>query len=410
MWYVGDVRLVDGIFACAGSYPSACRSKVLLTHFLAAPPAPSSTPTASPPPATTSPANPAPRPQERARHPARRPARRAHRRQPVPARRGLGRHPRRRPRPPRRPRDPPPRRARPPLRRPRRCHLPGAGRPPRGRRPRPAPLPALPVLRLPHQALLQEPAQGAHLLAAGHPLRRLCRLALLPPGRQGHPLQGAQRLRAAQAPARAGPAGRLAAGAGDAPTAGQRKAMEAQARCVEELQTFRDEVARVAPLWDPDRNDGVSSTCPPLAAGAQPTWQAECRTAWDALCRGDYDWSHLACACGRPASCPSVAPTAAWPSPTGWTRSSGRRRPTARPRPGRWTRPRCRRSSRRGAPPLSNAPWPSCRMRRRPPKAKAPASTATAVRGTKTGEAQAGGTADGVCAGGFNADRCGATP
>ena len=93
--------------------------------------------------------------------------------------------------------------------------------------------------------------------------------------------------------------GRLAAlqfGAGDAPNASQRKAIESQARLVEELQTFRDEVARVAPLWDPDRNDGVILNFAPLwrLVPNPRTWQAECHATWNALCRGDYDWSHLA--------------------------------------------------------------------------------------------------------------------
>jgi len=80
------------------------------------------------------------------------------------------------------------------------------------------------------------------------------------------------------------------------PTASQRKAIEAQEQFVAELQTFRDEIARIAPLWNPDLNDGVIINYALLwrLTPWPRSWQKECKDTWEALKRGDYDWSHLA--------------------------------------------------------------------------------------------------------------------
>ncbi len=88
----------------------------------------------------------------------------------------------------------------------------------------------------------------------------------------------------------------LRAEAGGNPTASQRRAIEAQEGFVEELRTFRDEIARVAPLWHPDLNDGVIINFAPLwRLTPRPRgWQKECRDTWAKLARGDYDWAHLA--------------------------------------------------------------------------------------------------------------------
>ena len=48
--------------------------------------------------------------------------------------------------------------------------------------------------------------------------------------------------------------------AGPNPSGQQRKAIEAQDNFVEELRAFLDEVKRVAPLWNPNLDDGVIST------------------------------------------------------------------------------------------------------------------------------------------------------
>lgn len=84
--------------------------------------------------------------------------------------------------------------------------------------------------------------------------------------------------------------------AGPNPTAGQRKEIAAQETFVEELRTFRDEVARIAPLWNPDLNDGVIINFAPLwrLVPQHRPWQKECTDCWDKLVKGEYDWAHLA--------------------------------------------------------------------------------------------------------------------
>jgi hypothetical protein len=79
-------------------------------------------------------------------------------------------------------------------------------------------------------------------------------------------------------------------------TAGQRKELAAQEALVEELRAFVDELKRVAPLWNPNLDDGVILNFAPLwrlAPQIKP-WQKELKTTWDELAAGEYDWSHLA--------------------------------------------------------------------------------------------------------------------
>jgi len=85
-------------------------------------------------------------------------------------------------------------------------------------------------------------------------------------------------------------------GAGGSPTASQRKESADQETLVEELRAFRDEVARVAPLWNPDLNDGVIINFAPLwrLVPQHRAWQKECKDCWAKLVAGDYDWAHLA--------------------------------------------------------------------------------------------------------------------
>jgi len=84
--------------------------------------------------------------------------------------------------------------------------------------------------------------------------------------------------------------------AGPNPTASQRKKIDAQENFVAELRAFRDEVARVTPLWNPDFNDGVIINFAPLwrLVPQHRAWQKECKKIWDKLVAGDYDWAHLA--------------------------------------------------------------------------------------------------------------------
>ena len=89
---------------------------------------------------------------------------------------------------------------------------------------------------------------------------------------------------------------RLVQEAGPAATSSQRKDIDEQERFVAELHTLRDEVARVAPLWNPNLNDGVLINFAPLwrLVPHNRSWQQECKRTWDKLVKGDYDWAHLA--------------------------------------------------------------------------------------------------------------------
>ncbi|MDM8516746.1 hypothetical protein QUF76_11140 [Desulfobacterales bacterium HSG16] len=78
-------------------------------------------------------------------------------------------------------------------------------------------------------------------------------------------------------------------------TAKQRKEISTQETFVEELQTFKQEVTRIAPLWNPNLNDGVIINFAPLwrLVPQLKPWQKECKKVWDKLVKGDYDWAHL---------------------------------------------------------------------------------------------------------------------
>ena len=82
----------------------------------------------------------------------------------------------------------------------------------------------------------------------------------------------------------------------DGATAAQRKELAAQEAFVDELRAFLDEVKRVAPLWNPDLDDGVIINFAPLwrLVPQHKSWQKELKSTWDALCAGKYDWAHLA--------------------------------------------------------------------------------------------------------------------
>lgn len=90
--------------------------------------------------------------------------------------------------------------------------------------------------------------------------------------------------------------GQLTAEAGPTPSTAQRRALTAQEGFVEELRAFRDELARVAPLWSPNLDDGVVINASFLHRLFQHTrpWAKECEACWEKLKAGEYDWSHLA--------------------------------------------------------------------------------------------------------------------
>lgn len=82
---------------------------------------------------------------------------------------------------------------------------------------------------------------------------------------------------------------------GPNPGATQRKEQASAEAFVAELRWFHDEIARVAPLWRPDPNDGAVLIYGPLwRMAAHRPWQKTVKEDWDALCNGDYDWAHLA--------------------------------------------------------------------------------------------------------------------
>lgn len=84
--------------------------------------------------------------------------------------------------------------------------------------------------------------------------------------------------------------------AGGSPSAPERKEIAAQEVVVEELRAMLDEVKRVAPLWNPNLDDGVALTMAPLwrLVPQYKPWQKELKAKWDELAAGKYDWAHLA--------------------------------------------------------------------------------------------------------------------
>jgi len=84
--------------------------------------------------------------------------------------------------------------------------------------------------------------------------------------------------------------------AGASPGAQQRKEIAAQEAFVEELRAFLGEIKRVAPLWNPDLDDGIVLVMAPLwrLVPQHKPWQKELKTKWDELVAGQYDWAHLA--------------------------------------------------------------------------------------------------------------------
>jgi hypothetical protein len=82
--------------------------------------------------------------------------------------------------------------------------------------------------------------------------------------------------------------------AGPNPTAKQRAELAAQDAIVAELRVFADEVRRVAPLWNPDLDDGIVLAEAPLwRLVPHKPWAKELKGRWDDLAAGKYDWAHL---------------------------------------------------------------------------------------------------------------------
>lgn len=75
----------------------------------------------------------------------------------------------------------------------------------------------------------------------------------------------------------------------------RRSELETQEAFVEELQAFRDEVLRVAPLFDPNLDDGVLINAAPLhRLFVNAGWRRDALATWNTLAQGGTDWAHLA--------------------------------------------------------------------------------------------------------------------
>ena len=88
---------------------------------------------------------------------------------------------------------------------------------------------------------------------------------------------------------------RIVQSAGSNPSARERKEIATQEAFVDELRAMFDEVKRVAPLWNPNLDDGVVLTMAPLwrLVPQHKPWQKELKSKWDELAAGKYDWAHL---------------------------------------------------------------------------------------------------------------------
>ncbi len=64
---------------------------------------------------------------------------------------------------------------------------------------------------------------------------------------------------------------------------------------LQDLRLLKSELDLVAPLWNPNLNDGVIINHAILWRITPYTpWQKKCKVCWDKLVKGDYDWAHLA--------------------------------------------------------------------------------------------------------------------
>lgn len=64
---------------------------------------------------------------------------------------------------------------------------------------------------------------------------------------------------------------------------------------LQDLRLFKSELELVAPLWNPNLNDGVIINHAILWRITPYTpWHKKCKECWDKLVKGDYDWAHLA--------------------------------------------------------------------------------------------------------------------
>lgn len=88
----------------------------------------------------------------------------------------------------------------------------------------------------------------------------------------------------------------LRAEAGNTPTPTERKAIQEQESFVTELANFREDFESIAPLWNPNLNDGVLLNFAPLwkLVPQVPSWQGDLLSAWQKLCEAECEWAHIA--------------------------------------------------------------------------------------------------------------------
>lgn len=83
---------------------------------------------------------------------------------------------------------------------------------------------------------------------------------------------------------------------GQTASARERADIATQQAFVDEIHTLLDEIRRVAPLWNPNLDDGIVLVMAPLwrLVPTHKVWQKELRAKWDELVAGKYDWAHAA--------------------------------------------------------------------------------------------------------------------
>ncbi len=118
---------------------------------------------------------------------------------------------------------------------------------------------------------------------------------------------------------------RLRGEAGAEPTRSQRKDIEGQEKFVAELASMVEEVERIAPLWNPNLNDGVIINFAPSGDSCHKTSRGKRNasrsgTNWSPVITTGRVWP---CTSGPNESSPNVSPTPASPSPMASKKPSG---------------------------------------------------------------------------------------
>ena len=75
------------------------------------------------------------------------------------------------------------------------------------------------------------------------------------------------------------------------------KQYEAMLTFEQELKDLRDTLIKIAPIYQPNQDDGVQITAAPLwSLFRHKPWQKVLKDTWTKLEKGDFDWAHLAMA------------------------------------------------------------------------------------------------------------------